>query len=239
MFLFFGFFKYEGYDGLVELGLEPKREYIEKELAVMNKLEGFILGMILAPIPILFCFVGAWFTSAVFFEEKIVIRAALSGLAAGVIIAAVFIRGWVRRAYTMNNKTLAAIYIFYSIILVGFCMGIPILNFPWGMMAGVYIARKMYLAKADKNEIDKNIRKASVLTASAMAVLCCLMVLIAILGNVGPDSFNEFFRGVFGVNVKITLTEFSLMIFLGACTMVLVQYGLTKASAKMVLKVCE
>ena len=205
----------------------------------MRKLEGFILGMILAPMPILFCFVGAWFTSAIFFEEKIVIRAALSGLAAGVIFAAIIIRGWVRRAYTMNNKTLAAIYIFYSIILVGFCMGIPILNFPWGMMAGVYIARKMYLAVAGKNEIDKNITKTAVFTAAVMAVICCLMVLIAVLGNVGPDSFDEFFKGLFGVNVKITFAEFSLMIFMGACTMVLVQYGLTKVSAKMVLKVCE
>ena len=85
----------------------------------MKKLELFIIGCILVPVPVLFCFVTAWFVSAVLLDEKIVPTIALSGLGVGIIINIAFLKQWVKKAYQMNNKVLSAIYIFYSVGVLG------------------------------------------------------------------------------------------------------------------------
>ena len=206
----------------------------------MKKIEGFILGMVFGFVPILFFLIAAvsiwWFAGLLTDESGPYL--ALAALVAGVVIDIIFLKRWVRNAYQSNNKAVAAVYIFYAFVLWVFCMGMPVLVFPWGMVAGVYTARRMYHTKASKNQRRNNIEKTAVFSAVLMSVICCFMVLIAMVSNVGPNSFDEFFKGVFGVDVSITFTEFGVMIFLGACAMVLVQYGLTKVAAKAAMKLC-
>jgi hypothetical protein len=203
----------------------------------MRKLEAFMLGLIFAPAPISFCFVGAWFTTAALgFSEKVVSGAALSGLAIGVIIAAIFLKRWVRNAYKINNKAIAALYIFYSILAFGFGMGIPLFNYILGITAGVYIVRKMYFLQTDETECKRNIKKTAIFTAAVMAVICCLMVLLGLAGRVSGKDFEALFKSLFGLELTINTAGFVSIIFFGACAMILLQYWLTRLSAKITFK---
>ena len=94
----------------------------------MKKLESFIIGCILGAVPVLFCFLSACLIHIVFFEERTIPTWVLWGFAVGTVIDAVFLKRWVRNAYHLSNKILAAIYLFYSVGVLGFCMGVPILN---------------------------------------------------------------------------------------------------------------
>ncbi|MHC4666430.1 MAG: hypothetical protein ACYS9T_10835, partial [Planctomycetota bacterium] len=99
----------------------------------MRKIECLILGMFFGFLPVLLCFVPAWFTSAVLLDdEKAVALIALSGAAVGVVVDFLFLKRWVKKAYEINNRVLAAIYIFYSIGALGFGMGVPIFNLALG-----------------------------------------------------------------------------------------------------------
>jgi hypothetical protein len=206
----------------------------------MRKLESFILGVVFGFVPILFCLmvvVSIWWFAELLTDENGPYLA-LAALIVGIIIDLVFLKRWVRNAYQSNIKAVAAVYGFYAFVLWVSCMGMPVLIFPWGMMAGVYIARRMYHTKASENGSKHHIEKTALFTAAVMSVICCLMILLAMVGNVGPESFDGFFKAIFKADVNITVVEFCVMIFLGACAMVLVQYGLMKVTAKVTLRLC-
>lgn len=195
---------------------------------IVSKIESFIVGMVLGPVPVLFCFVSAWFTSAVLLDdENAVAVIALSGAAVGVVVDFLFLKRWVKKAYEINSKVLAAIYIFYSIGVFGFCMGIPILNFPVCMMAGIYTARKMYHIKAGREECDRNIKRTSMFTALVMVLICCLLTLWAIAGNMIGYEVE------FPVSFTLTAPLFWAVVFAGGAFLVLLQYWLTSTAAKV------
>jgi hypothetical protein len=203
----------------------------------MKKLEAFMLGLVFAPAPIIFCFVGAWFTTAVLgLSEKAVSTSALSGLAVGLVVAAIFLKRWVRNAYKVNNKILAALYIYYSILAIGFGMGIPLFNYILGIAAGVYAVRRMYYLGADEEKCKRNVKKTAIFTAVIMLMVCCLMVLWGLAGRVSGKDFEVLFKSLFGLELTINTAGFVSIIFFGACAMILLQYWLTKLSAKITFK---
>lgn len=203
----------------------------------MSKFETFVLGLVFAPAPILLCFIGAWFTTAALgLSEKVVSASVLSGLAVGLIITAVVLKRWVRNAYKLSNKILAALYIFYSILATGFGMGIPVFNYILGIAAGVYIVRKMYHLRTDQNEFKHNIKKTAIFTAGIMLIVCCLMVLWGLAGKVSGKDFEVLFKSLLGLELTINTAGFVGIILFGACAMILLQYWLTKLSAKITFK---
>lgn len=198
----------------------------------MSKVESFIMGMVLGAGVVLFCFVSAWFTSAVLLDdENAVAVIALSGAGVGLIIDFLFLKRWVRSAYQINNKVLAAIYIFYSIGVFGFCMGIPVLNFPVGMMAGIYTARKMYHIEAGAEECNRSIKRTCVFTALVMVLICCLLTLWAIAGQMIGYRLETPV-----VSFTFTVPVFFGVVLMGGSGLVLLQYWLTSKTARLALK---
>lgn len=120
----------------------------------IKKAETVILWMLFGTPLALIGFVAGGFLTAVLTEEKYALAMALVGLAFGIILDVVFLRRPVKNAYRINNKILIALYIFYSIGALGFCMGVPILNFGVGIVAGFYTARKtlMYKSRPDTTQ---------------------------------------------------------------------------------------
>ena len=181
----------------------------------------------------LFCFVTAWFISAVLLDEEIVPTIALSGLGVGIIIAFAFFKRWVKKAYQLNNKVLVAIYIFYSIGVLGFCMGVPILNFALGILAGIYTARQAFYANNNAQELNQNIKKTALFSAIVMVLMCCLTGTWALVSGMIGSSFESpvlSFTFTVPILVGIVLT--------GGLILSLLQYWLTFIAAKIIVKVC-
>lgn len=200
-----------------------------------------MLGLVFVPAPALFCFAAACFTSGVLYKlgvisEKIIPVSSLSCLAMGLIMAAILSRPLVRNAYKFNNKVLVGFYIFYSMLAFGLGMGIPVLNYILGMASGVYMVRKMCYLGADEAECKLNIKKTAIFTTVIMAILCCLMVLIGLAGRISGKDFENLFTSLFGFKLTINTAGFVGMIFCGACAMILLQYLLTRLSAKITFK---
>ena len=198
---------------------------------MMSKVESLILGMFFGFLPVLFCVAAAGFANVVFLEEKGIGYWALGGLCVGLIIDVMFVKSWVKRAYQMNSKILAVLYIFYSIGVLGFCMGIPILEFPLGMAAGAYAARKMYHTKAGPEEFERSVKKMSIFAAAVMVLICCLITLWAIAGEmIGYRVETPYLSFTFTVPI------FSAVVLIGGAGLVLLQYWLTRTAAKVTFK---
>jgi len=180
---------------------------------------------------VLFCVAAAGFTNVVFLEEKGIAYWALGGLCVGLVIDLMFVKSWIKRAYQMNRKILAALYIFYSIGVLGFCMGIPILEFPLGMAAGAYAARKMYHTKAGPEEFERSVKKISIFAAAVMVLICCLIALWAIAGQMIGYRFKTTW-----LSFTFTVPVFFAVVLTGGAMLVLLQYWLTNIAAKLTFK---
>ncbi len=204
---------------------------VSRETKMMSKIESLILGLFFGFLPVLFCVAAAGFTNVVFLEEKGIGYWALGGLCVGLIIDVMFVKSWVNRAYQMNSKILAALYIFYSIGVLGFCMGIPILEFPLGMAAGVYIARRMHFAGANEQTYRQAFKRMARFCASVMVLICCLITLWAIVGQmIGYRLETPLLSFTFTVPI------FFAVVFTGGAVLVLLQYWLTMITASLTFK---
>ena len=110
-------------------------------------------------------------------------------------------------------------------------MGVPLLNFGVGVLAGVFIALKLSRSNADEPERKQKIKKCAFFTAVVLIFVCCLSGFWAIIGGlvgsefeIGANSYN------FTVTIIITLT------LTGGFVLALLQYWLTKAAAATTLR---
>lgn len=196
----------------------------------MTKIEAFIIGCILGAVPILFCLIVLFTVclSAELLTDETGPYLALAALGAGVVIDVVFLKKWVKKAYQINNKLLAALYIFYSIGVLGFCMGVPILNFAAGILAGIYTARKMYHLNAGEKECNQNIKKTAVFSAVVMAMMCCLTGTWALIGGMIGSRFESP-----ALSFTFTAPIIIAMVLTGGLILSLLQYWLTSKTAKL------
>ncbi len=131
----------------------------------------------------------------------------------------------------MNSKILMAIYLFCSVVALGMGMGLPVLNFVLGVMAGVYIARKMHFIKADEENRKKAFRRTAVFTAAAMVMVCCLITLLAIAGEMPHAQVKTPY-----LSFTFTVPIFFAVVLSGGAVLVLLQYLLTRISAQITIK---
>lgn len=198
---------------------------------ILRIIEVALLGMFFGFLPVLFCVVAAGFTNVVFLEEKGIGYWALGGLCVGLIIDVMFAKRWVNRAYQMNSKILAGIYIFYSLVAIAMGMGVPIFNFPLCIAAGVYIARKMHCAGADEQMRTQAFKRMARFCASVMALICCLITLWAILGQMIGYRFETPW-----LSFTFTVPVFFAVVLTGGAVLVLTQYWLTAVTAKVTFR---
>jgi len=198
---------------------------------MMSKIESLILGMFLGLVPLVFCLLTTLVITAILFEIEVFGPWMLWSLVPGIIIDIVFLKKWVSKAYQINNKALAAIYLFCSVVALGMGMGVPIFNFALGIAAGLYSARKMHFIGADEERRNQDFRKTAVFSAMVMALMCCLITLWAIVGQMIGYRFETPF-----LSFTFTVPIFSAVVLTGGAVLVLLQYCLTRLSAKLAFK---
>jgi ABC-type multidrug transport system fused ATPase/permease subunit len=198
---------------------------------MMGKIESVILGMFFGFVPIVFCFLATMVIASIFFGKEALGPWVLWSLVPGVIIDILLLKKWVRNAYHTNSKILAGIYLFYSVVALGMGMGLPILNFVLGIMAGVYIARRTHLTGADEQSRNQALKKTAVFCAVVMAFMCCLMTLLGIVGKVPGSKFETPF-----LSFTLTVPVFFAVVLTGGAILVLLQYWLTTIAAKVTIK---
>jgi hypothetical protein len=200
----------------------------------MRKIESFIIGCILGVGPILFCLIAVFLTADMtsLLTDNTGPWLALAALITGMVIDVIFLKRWVRNAYQCNNKILAAIYIFYSIVALGMCMGVPLLNFGVGILAGIYIARRLHHTRAEQDARKASIKKTALFSAGVMMAMCCLTGTWALIGGMIGYHFESPVVSFTFTAPLLIATILSGGLFLSA-----LQYGLTYITAKLAIKI--
>jgi F0F1-type ATP synthase assembly protein I len=194
---------------------------------ILRGVECIVLAAFFGFVPVLFFLLITLVTASVMFGTKALGPWTLWSFVPAVAINVLLLKKWVKGAYQMSGKALASVYLFYSIIGLGMCMGIPLVSFTLGIAAGLYAARRMQLAQADEQTGKQYFKKTAFFSAAVMAIMCCLITLWAIAGQMIGYRIDTF---------TITAPIFLAIVLTGGIVAVTLQYFVTLAAAKLMLR---
>lgn len=153
----------------------------------MSKAESILVGVVNAILCPYLVFIFFWWTSAIAARYGLlslsdggIALAALMGLALGVILDVVWLKGWIVRFYGASLKVMMALYLCCSVCAVASFMGLPVGNLLLGALAGLYIGRREYHAGGGAESLARAGRRAAVFTATVTGAEALLIGLLAL-----------------------------------------------------------
>ena len=191
----------------------------------MRLLEKTTLLAVLGPIAPLVGFLACWWGTFAWLPEKMVRNTALSGLAVGLLAAAVFLRGWMRRGFSFSWKAWAGIYLFYAVGTFGFFMGMPVFNLALVLPAGVIVGGRLARQVLEAGQVRRLIHGAQIYTTSVLAALClCSATLALAYQDTGAE-----LQAMFHLGFRLTRMHLVGLIVFGGSALLLLHWFLLAA----------
>ncbi len=188
-----------------------------------------VLGGV-APIGLLLC---GWWVAFLLGPEDMIPFFALLGLGLGLLVDLLFLQKWIESAYRFHPLILAAIYLFYSVGMFGFFMGVPVFNILWGPLAGFYMGRRLKLQNSDQIKII--IHWVSLFTAFVLVVACLASLLLAASETTLAANINGMLADMLGLKTSFNNQTILLLSIIAGTGMVVLEYFLTRVAARFAL----
>ena len=177
--------------------------------------------------PILLGLAG-WWGSIPFVPEKTILYFALGGFMLGVLVDMVFLRYWMRNALRIPLFWLALVYLFYSVAMFGFFMGVPAFNVVMGPVGGYYMGMRLRANGAQKDEVERTAKRTGFFTAFVLMVACAAAIVLASLDS----SLEANISGMFALAKPISKTIILALSAVAGIGLVVLEYAITRASVK-------
>jgi len=194
----------------------------------MRKLENAALGLAFGAVPVIACFLAGWWIGIPVVRESRVFLCAFAGLLLGILIDVVWLGGWVRRAYSMKPLVWMAVYVFYSVGMFGFFMGVPVFNAALALPAGVFVGRWLSRSGADSARMKQAARQAALFTTSVLGLVCVASAAIALASPSTPSDV----KGLLGLPFPVTRGMIMGIILGGGTAILALQWWLTIKSVQ-------
>jgi hypothetical protein len=177
--------------------------------------------------PVLFLLIGWWGSLALGAEENIKFYV-MGGLLAGILIDMRYLRRWVHKAYTLPVGWFVVFYLFYSICLLGFFMGMPVLNLVMGLIGGYYVGICLRYANKNKDEVERVAKRTAYFAAGVMALVCLTSWMIAYL----EPTIAANVQGMLNLGQALSRERILVYSAVGGLGLVLIEYFITRAMVK-------
>ncbi len=206
-------------------GKTKKYSTLNSMLAGIERL--FLSVVIGFVFPILLGLAG-WWGSIPFVPEKSILYFALGGFMLGVLVDMVFLRFWTRNALRLPLVWPALVYMFYSVGMLGFFMGVPVFNVIMGPVGGYYLGMRLRTNNAQKDEVERTAKQTGLFTAFMLAGACAAAMVIASLDSSLEANISGMFTLVKPIS-RSTILALSATVGIG---MVVLEYVITRAAVK-------
>jgi hypothetical protein len=204
---------------------DKKYSTLNTMLAGIEKL--FLSVMIGLVFPILLGLAG-WWSSIPFVPEKSILYFALGGFMLGVLVDMIFLRFWTRNALHFPLVWPVLVYLFYSVGMFGFFMGVPVFNLIMGPVGGYFMGMRLRASNAQKNEVEQTAKLTGLFTAFVLAVACIAALTIASLSS----SLGGEIRGMFALANPVSRTAILALSSVAGIGIVILEYAITRAAVK-------
>ena len=196
------------------------------------KVEILFLGATFGGIFPILCFLIGWWGSIFILPEASIRYATLAGLLVGIVIDILFLKKWILNAYRMDLKWLAVLYLFYSVGLFGFFMGVPVFNLLLGLFAGFYMGLRAADAGKSREEAEVNFNKTGFFTSFILAVACTAALWLASTDSSTAANIN----GMLALRQPLTKQGIMTVSVVGGVVMVVLEFFITRGVARWAYK---
>jgi hypothetical protein len=191
----------------------------------MNRLDKWISAIVLgliAPVLLMLLF---WWGSIPFVGENIVIAfMAFGGFIIGIVLDITVLKKFILRLFALPKPALFAIALYYSILIYGFFMGLPVFNAFVGIACAYVVARGCALRSADRQAMRKEARSVNLFSFILLFLIC---VYTAVL-SLREASITSQVQHMLGLPFEVTDSMIWAIIIAGGMLLLAFQYGISK-----------
>jgi hypothetical protein len=193
-----------------------------------SKLEKVALGSILAPLAPLSGFLGFWWSSYALLPERWIPFCAISGLALGVLADIFILKRLIARAFQYGMIFWIAIFLFYTVGLFGFFMGMPVFNAALAIPVGFIVGGKLAREMADGPRVRSAALRACILTTTVLTFICATSAILALSEATLPAQLEE----MLALPFMVTWSMIWGIILIGGVGLLAVNWLLTDVSVR-------
>ncbi len=188
----------------------------------------FTIFLYQTPIPLVL-FLLVWWISNTFVNDLFALFFAIGGLLIGLWLNSELIMPF--QFYRIKKRILGIIYFFFSIVLLGFFMGIPVFNLLLGFLAGNYLSIRVISNYKIEHDINKDIKQGAVYTSLVLFIITTIALLIALSDM---ESSMQMAHQI--LNIPLNASFFIFLIVAGGIIIIIIQYYITLFTAKTMLQ---
>jgi len=178
-------------------------------------------------------FLAGWWSSISLGDNDAIFSIAMGGLGLGILIDAVVLKPKLKSLETLKPSTYRGVYIFYSIMTLGFFMGVPVFNLLLGSLAGRFIARVGLFRSYAPEKMRSLIKSTALFTSMVLLGICLISGWIALKDPL-DTAIN--LQGMFGLGFTMTPMMIYGLVIVGGIGLIIVQYFITLSFAHYELK---
>lgn len=195
---------------------------------MLQKIESIAIAVVLGAVPIIGCFLAGWWLSIPLAREDYTIFCALAGLLVGMLVNALFLRNWMKQACTLKTWVWTAVYVFYSVCIFGFFMGVPVFNVALGLPAGFFVGRGLAHSGAGTARMQRVASQAAIFTTSVLGLVCIASAWFALAS---PSTASDL-QGMLGLPFQVTPAMIIALILIGGAGILGMEWWITVLSVK-------
>lgn len=184
---------------------------------------------VLAPMaPIALLLAGWWGSVGALGDSPAVALFALSGLTIGIALDATVLRGKLDSLYTMSDRRLLLVGLFYSIGMYGFFMGFPVFNAAIGVVGGYVAAHRAAIMGWPRERALRDGRRVAIAMTWVLGALCVATAAMAL----NEATMGEQLRGMLGLSFVVTWPMIYAIIAVGGVGLLVLQYVATALTTR-------
>ena len=145
-----------------------------------TKIECFALGLILAPLAPIAGLLGFWWTAYALLPERWISFCAISGLVLGILVDIFILKNLIARAYQFGMIFWTAIFLFYTVGVFGFFMGMPVFNAALAIPAGFIVGGKLARETANQSQVRAAALQTCIFTTIVLTFICATSAILAL-----------------------------------------------------------
>ncbi len=213
------------------------------QITIILSLVGFIVGILFniicyyrkifgvaiyqTPIP-LTLFLIFWLIADTFIGDWLSLFVGILGLLLGLWLNTTLVLPY--QFFKIKKRILALLYLFYSFVILGLFMGVPIFNLLLGVFAGNYLAMRIVSYIKNDNFIKKSIHQGALFSAFIILIISLIAGLLAFSDI---ESYLEICYNI--TQIQLSSDKFLIFLIVMGILGVIAQYFITYFTANTIL----
>jgi hypothetical protein len=195
----------------------------------VNRLDRVVSLAVLGPIaPVALLLTGWWGSLGLLGDGPWIPYCAFAGMALGLLGDATLLRRWTRSLLSLRMSALVAVALFYSVMIYGFFMGLPVANLLVGIVGGYVAGRRAAIFAEPPQQARREALGIAAVATGMLFALCCATAWMAL----SEPTIASQLEGMLALPFTPTRAMIYALIIVGGSVLVAAEYGGTLATAR-------